>query len=303
MTLRGLVRLLLAAIALVGEVQAAAPPLGQVMSRMAPPVDGQPGQNGLPNRLAGEVGVVEALGARVDPGLTFVDERGRPVRLGSLFAGDKPVMLAFVYHDCPMLCSLVLDGIAEAVQGVELRPGVDYEVLAVSMDPTDTPALAAAAKARYVEQIGGAAAAGLHFWTVTPETEDQVRQLAAQVGFRYGLDVVTGEYAHSAATMFLSPQGVVTRYLYGIAYPPRDVRLALVEAGEGTIGTTLDRFLLTCFVYDEHAQGYSLAILTIAKYIGGGLLLLFVGFLGQMWLREGRRQRADTDALDAPHAA
>ncbi len=268
------------------------------MSRTAPPVDGQPGQNGLPNRLAGEVGITENLNGRVDPTLAFIDEQGQAVRLGSLFTGDKPVMLVFVYHDCPMLCSLVLDGVAEAVTGVDLRSGTDYEVLAVSMDPNDTPGRAAAAKARYAGQIGSAD--GLHFWTVTPETENQVEQLASQVGFRYGLDVVTGEYAHTAAAMFLSPQGVVTRYLYGIAYNPLDVRLALVEAGEGTVGTTLDRFLLTCFQYDEHAQGYSLAILSVAKYVGGGLLLLFVGFLGHMWLREARRQEADTRALDAP---
>lgn len=277
-----------------GEVQA------QVTTGGIPPIDGQAGQGSLPNRLAAEVGITEHLGAQVSPDLVFADEAGRPVRLGSLLGRGKPVVLAFVYHSCPMLCSLVLDGVADAVRGVDLPIGEEYEVLAVSIDPRDTPARADSAKARYVERIGTpGAAAGLHFWTVTRATERNVEQLADEVGFRYAYDVRTGEYGHNAVAVVLGPTGTVSRYLYGIDYPPRDVRFALVEAGEGRVGTTLDRFLLTCYEYDEHAQGYSLEVLSVLKYLGGGMLLLFAGVLGPLWLREVRRQRADV-ALAPP---
>jgi protein SCO1/2 len=284
----------------------------QVMGRGVQPVDGEDGQGPLPNRLASGVGVSEHLGAQVSPDLMFRDERGQSVRLASLLGGDKPVLLAFVYHSCPMLCSLVLDGVSDAVAGIDLPLGEDYTVLAVSIDPRDTPARADSAKARYVARVsagpGGHDAAhlasGMHFWTVTPETEASVKQLADEVGFRYAYDVRTGEYGHNAVVVALSPTGMVSRYLYGISYPPRDVRLALVEAGEGKTGNTLDRFLLTCYEFDEHAQGYSLQILSVLKYLGGGMLLILLLVVGPLWLREVRRQRSDLalsrSDLDAP---
>ncbi|HEX8386371.1 MAG TPA: SCO family protein, partial [Rubricoccaceae bacterium] len=193
----------------------------QVTTGTIPPVDGEAGQGALPNRLAGQVGITENLGGHVSPDLTFVDEGGRAVRLGSLLNRDRPVVLAFVYHSCPMLCSLVLDGLSDAVKAVDLPVGAEYEVLAVSIDPDDTPARADSAKARYVERIGRPeASAGLHFWTVTPETERNVERLAEDVGFRYAYDTRTGEYGHNAALFVLSPTGTITRYLYGIDYPP-----------------------------------------------------------------------------------
>ena len=292
----GLLSLLLAA-ALLAVGAGVQPAAAQVISpSKMTPLDGQEGQGALPNRLAGEVGIAETLGERVPQELTFFDEAGRPVRLADLLGRDRPVALVFVYHTCPMLCSLALDGLAEAVAGTDLRVGEDYDVLAVSVDPRDTPARADSAKAKYAAQIGRpAAAAGLHFWTVTPETEANVRELAEAVGFRYAYDVRTGEYAHGAATVFLSPDGTVTRYLYGIGHAPRDFRLALVEAGEGTVGTTLDKFLMTCFEYDEDARSYSLAVLTVTK-IGGGLLLLALGtMLFVFWRREARRTASRWD--------
>jgi protein SCO1/2 len=274
----------------------------QVTTGGIPPVDGEAEQGPLPNRIAADVGITEHLGARVPSDLAFVDEGGRPVRLGGLLNRGKPVVLAFVYHDCPMLCSLVLDGVADAVKAVDLPVGTEYDVLAVSINPDDTPAQADSAKARYVARIGRPeAAAGLHFWTVTRATESNVERLSDAVGFRYAYDVRTGEYGHNAVAVVLGPDGTVSRYLYGIDYPPRDVRLALVEAGEGRVGTTLDRFLLTCYEYDEHAQGYSLEVLSVLKYLGGGMLALFALVLGPLWLREVRRQRADVALGGASH--
>ena len=286
MTTRRLLSLVVAALAVGGVVQ----PAAQVTTTSDfVPLDGQEGQGAVPNRLAGQYGINEKLGETVPRDLTFRDEAGRPVALSSVVDGERPVMLAFVYHSCPMLCSLVLDGVADAVTGADAELGRDYEVLAVSIDPNDTPERAAEAKARYVRQVGTPAAeTALHFWTVTPETEANVERLADAVGFRYGYDAKTGEYAHAAAVMLLSPDGKITRYLYGLTYAPLDVNLAITEAGEGTVGSTLDRFLLTCFEYDHDAQSYSLTVLTITK-IGGVLLLLVFGtVLFVFWRREGR---------------
>ncbi len=295
MRIRGRLSLLLIAAALVaagpGAVQASA----QVYSAgRVPAIDGQQPPGTLPNRIAGEVGVAEHLGATVPANAPFVDETGRTVRLASLLGHDRPVMLVFVYHSCPMLCSLVLDGVSESVAALDdLRPGRDYEVVAVSMDPRDTPARAAEAKARYAASIGDSTvAAGMHFWTVTEATESSVKNLAEAVGFGYAWDPTTEEYAHNAALMWLSPTGVVTRYLYGIQYPARDFRLALVEAGDGTVGTTLDRFLMTCYQFDPDSRSYSLMALSLLK-IGGALtLLVFGGAMFLFWRREGRRQRS-----------
>ncbi|MDT0631337.1 SCO family protein [Rubrivirga sp. S365] len=290
MTLRRLrlaVAVSAAFVALGGVVQPAAAQVTTTSDFV--PLDGQAGQGAVPNRLVGQYGIDENLGATVPTDLQFVDEAGRPVALSSLLDGERPVLLAFVYHNCPMLCSLVLDGVADAVSEAKATLGQDYEVLAVSIDPNDTPQKAAEAKARYVRQIDDPAAErALHFWTVTPETEANVERLAEAVGFRYGLDAKTGEYAHAASVMFLSPNGKITRYLYGLDYAPFDVNLAITEAGQGTVGSTLDRFLLTCFQYDHDAQSYSLAVLTATKIGGALLLLVFGAMLFVFWRREGR---------------
>ena len=298
---RRLLALLVAALAVGGAVQPAAAQITSTSDFV--PLDGQEGQGAVPNRLVGQYGINEKLGETVPADLTFRDEAGRPVSLASLLDGERPVMLAFVYHTCPMLCSLVLDGVADAVEGTDAVLGQDYEVLAVSIDPDDTPALASQAKARYVREIGDPAAeAALHFWTVTPETEGAVERLADAVGFRYGYDIKTGEYAHAAAVVLLSPDGKVTRYLYGLTHAPFDVNLAVTEAGEGTVGSTLDRFLLTCFEYDHDAQSYSLTVLTATK-IGGVLLLLALGtMLAVFWRREGRSTAERWGGVTAPPA-
>ena len=254
------------------------------------PLDGEAGQGPLPNRLAGRVGVQEKLAARVPTDLTFLDEQGREVQLSSLVDGERPVVLTFVYHTCPMLCSLVLDGLADAVaktDGVDLGP--DYQVLAVSVDPGDTPARADSVKARYARLNTLGDLDAFHLWTVGEEHEQSVRTLADAVGFEYAFDVRTGEYAHNAALVLLSPEGKITRYLYGIDHAPFDFRLAVVEAGDGTVGSSLDKFLVTCFEYDHDAQAYSLAILGWTKLGGVLLLLAFGGMLVYFWRREAAK--------------
>lgn len=303
MTRRGHRLCSLAAVTIAATALAVVPLRAQVISpsRIAP-VDGQQAPGTLPNRLAREVGIVEHLGERVPTDAPFLDHAGRTVRLADVLGTGRPVALTFVYHSCPMLCSLVLDGVAESVAALDgLRPGRDYEVVAVSMDPRDTPERAAAARARYgaqvAEALGDASVVdGMHFWTVTPETEASVRDLADAAGFGYAWDARTEEYAHHAALMLVSPGGVLTRYLYGIGYPARDLRLALVEAGDGTVGTTLDRFLMTCYEFDPDARSYSLAAMSLLKWGGGLLLVVFGGAMAAFWRREGRRSRAAASA-------
>lgn len=236
-----------------------------------------------------EVTITEHLGETVTADLRFTDSDGRTVRLGDLFTGERPVLLTFAYHTCPMLCSLVLDGAADALAATDLRAGADFEVVNVSFDPRDTPQRAAEAKARYVAEVApGQPDIAAHWHFLTGE-EAAVRRLADEAGFGYVWDEPTAQYAHQAVLVFLSPEGRITRYLYGIGYEERDVRLALVEAGEGRVGTTLDRLLLTCFAYDAHARSYTPVVLNIMKLGGGLLLVALAAFFVPMWLRERRR--------------
>ena len=280
-TPRGLLLAVLAALAVGAQAQVTS--TGQFA-----PLDGEAGQGDLPNRLAGRVGVQEKLAARIDPeGLVFLDEQGQRVQVSSLLDGERPVVLAFVYHTCPMLCSLVLDGLADAVASTDgVTMGPDYQVLAVSVDPNDTPARADSVKARYARMADLGDLDAFHLWTLAPDRPGDAQTLADAVGFQYAYDVRTGEYAHNAALIVLSPEGKITRYLYGIDHAPFDFKLAVVEAGEGTVGSSLDKFLVTCFEYDHDAQAYSLAILNYTKMGGVLLLLAFGGMLVYFWKRE-----------------
>ena len=180
------------------------------------------------------------------------------------------------------------------------KRGVDRQQSSVSIDPRDTPARADSAKARFVNLAAFGDLNAFHFWTVGEEHEASVQALADAVGFRYAWDARTGEYAHNAANVLLSPTGTVTRYLYGIDFDPKTVKLGLLEASEGTVGNALDRFLITCYEYDEDAQSYSLAVLTVTKIGGGLLLLVFGGLLVYFWRREAKSPDAWADARPAP---
>jgi len=253
---------------------------------------------GGPSAEPPEVTVTERLGETVSPDTRFVDSEGTPVRLGDFLGKDRPVVLVMTYHSCPMLCGLILDAVAQTLAETDLTPGEDFEVVTVSFDPRDTPARAAAAKARYVAAVEGAHPGIAGAWHFLTGEEAASATLAREIGFGYEFVPETGEYAHGAVLTLLSPQGTVTRYLYGLTYPPRDFRLAVVEAGEGTVGSTLDRFLLTCFQYDPTTRSYTPYILGIMK-LGGVLLLVgLAAVLVPLWRRE--RRRRDPDALGLP---
>ncbi len=240
----------------------------------------------IPDEFAG-VGIEEHLGERVDPGLSFAEADGSPVTLGDYFDGERPVVVAFVYHNCPMLCSLILDGMTEAIRESSLALGEDYQALAVSFDPRDTPAKAAEVRDRYAALVADGAADGLHFLTGSPES---IERITEALGFGFKWNERQQEFAHSAGLFFLSPDGTLTRVLYGIEFPPADFRTALLEAGDGTIGSPVDQLLLYCFVYDPDAGGYVLHAQNAMKVAGLLTVVLLGGFLFFFWRRESKKQ-------------
>lgn len=233
-----------------------------------------------------DVGIDQRLNAQVPGELFFRDETGREVRLAEYF-GQRPIILVLVYYECPMLCTLVLNGLVRALRAMPLTAGRDFTVLTVSINPAETPALAAEKKAAYVEHYGRAEARqGWHFLTGELPA---IHRLAETVGFRYVYDPRTKQYAHAAGIMVLTPSGRVSRYFYGLEYSARDVRLGLVDASEGKIGSPVEKVLLLCYRYDPSTGKYSLAIVRIVQLAGAGTLLGLGLFLVIMFRRDRRR--------------
>jgi protein SCO1 len=234
------------------------------------------------------VGITEHLGAALPLDAPFLDENGTAVKLGDYFH-DKPVILNLVYFECPMLCSIVLNGMVEGLQKVDYMPGKDFEIVTVSFNPLETPALAKLKKQNYVKSYGAPeAAAGWHFLTGAQESIDR---LTGAVGFDYKWVPETRQYAHAAAIYMATPEGKLSRYLYGVEFEPQTLRLALVEAGQGKLGKTLDHALLYCFHYDAASGRYAPAALNIMR--AGGVLIMFAlaAILLPAWLASRRRQR------------
>jgi len=236
-----------------------------------------------------EVGIEEHLNAELPLDLKFRDEYGAVVTLGDYFDGEKPVILTLNYYKCPMLCGLQLNGLLDGLMELDWTPGQEFEMVTVSINPLETPALATEKKQNYIKRYERPSAAkGWHFLT---GKEPEIRQLASTLGFGYSYDRKTGEYAHAAAIFVSTPEGRVARYLYGIEYPSRRLRLALLEASAGEIGTTVDQILLYCFHYDPSSRRYSPVAMNIMR-LGGGATALILGLsLGGYWLREARRRK------------
>ncbi len=240
------------------------------------------------------VGLDEKLGESVPADVIFRDETGRDVRLGRFFDGKRPVLLNFVYHDCPMLCNLVVDGLIRAMARMTWIPGREFEVLTISFSAAEGPAAAAEAKRRALHRLGKSdAAEGWHFLT---GTRDAIAVLTDAVGFRYEWVEDQQDFAHPTVLTFLSGEGKVSRYLYGVEYDPGDVRSALVEASEGHVGSTLDQVILYCFQYDSAKNSYVPHAMNLMKL--GGLLTMIVLFsiLAAYWRIESIRSRRAASA-------
>jgi protein SCO1/2 len=246
---------------------------------------------GVRPELLKQVGVDQKLNDEIPLNLAFRDEHGRPVELAQFF-GSKPVILTLVYYNCPMLCTQVLNGLDRSLEVLPLEIGKDFNVVTVSIDPTDRPVVAEAKQAMYAGMYRRPGAQyGWHFLT---GDEPQIKQLADSVGFRYAYDPDSQQYAHASAIMLLTPAGKISRYFYGVSYPERDLRLGLVEASQGKIGSPVDAVLLFCYHYDPHTGKYGLLISRVLQLGGiltvlvGGIFLIFL-FRGERYALPGRR--------------
>ncbi len=246
----------------------------------------------LPSELQG-VGIAEHLGAQVPLDLVFHDETGREVRLGDYLDGTRPVVLNLLYFSCPMLCGLVDNGLTDAMKGMTQSVGSEFNVLSVSIDPRDTPTVAEAKRGHYLSEYGRPGAeAGWHWLT---GEKDAIKALCDTVGFGFKWNEERQEFAHAAALVILTPTGKVSRYLYGVIYPPRTLQLSLVEAADGKTADTLDKVLLFCFHYDASKGKYGPAAANLMK-AGGAITVLVLG-AGIFWLR--RREQKPTGAPTA----
>ncbi len=238
-----------------------------------------PPANTRPPRLE-NVSIEQHLDAQVPPDLTFRDETGAAVKLGDYF-GRKPLILNLVYYNCTMLCGEALAGLASAMRLVKFDVGNEFDVITVSFDPRETPEMAAAKKKDYVGRYGRPnAAAGWHFLTGRP---DSINALTKAVGFQYQYDAKTNQYAHATAIMVLTPQGRISRYFYGVDFPPKDLRMGLVEASQGKIGNAVDAVLLYCYHYDPETGKYGAMVANILRLAAAATILFMGALLFILW--------------------
>lgn len=239
-------------------------PPGVLAQYGRPPMSSMP-QGGTPDILK-EVGVEQRLGEQVPLDLSFRDEAGRTVQLSEYFKKGRPVVLTLVYYECPMLCNQILNGLVGTLDGVSFTPGKEFEIVTVSFDPRETPELAARKKDTYLRRYRrGGAEAGWHFLTGDRE---QIDRLARAVGFGFVWDERSEQFAHSSAIMVATPEGRLSHYFYGIDYDPRALRLSLVEASAGRVGSPVDKLVLYCYHYDPTTGRYGPVIMNILRLAG-----------------------------------
>jgi protein SCO1/2 len=236
--------------------------------------------------ILNQVGITQNLNAQIPPDLVFRDETGKSVRIGDFF-GQKPIVLSLVYFDCPALCTEVLNGELRTMKAISLDLGKDFDAITVSFEPKDTPALANAKRDVYLGQYGRPGAAD--HWHFLTGDQQSIDSLTKAVGFHYAYDPSIHQYAHAAAILVLTPDGRIDRYFYGVIYPALDVRLGLVEASEGKLGTLTDHGLLYCYQYDPMSGKYGVVIMNVLRAAGGLTVLILGIFMTMMFLRERRR--------------
>jgi protein SCO1 len=259
----------------------------QTASAPAASPDDKPAEP-LPDAMQG-VGVTEHLGATVPKDLAFVDSQGKHVTLGEMFDGRRPVILTLNYSNCPMLCSLQLNGLFEGLQNMPWDLGQKYQMVTVSIDPLETTQRAAQTKDKYLRVYGRPGTGG--GWQVLTGPDENIHKLADTVGFGYRYDAANKQYAHAAVTMICTPDGRLSRYLYGVQYDPQTLRFSLLEAADGKVGTTGEQVLFFCYRFDEKAGRYVLAAMNIMKAGGVMTIVLLAAMLSGLWVRQRRRTR------------
>ena len=238
------------------------------------------------------IDVVEHLGGYPPLDISFTTDQGHVTTLGEFLKTGKPTILNLAYYNCPMLCNLVMNGISKSVGELEWTTEEKFQILTISINPHETVELAAAKKANYLKEFAETTGKKLNpsTWTFAVTSEKDSRRLADAIGFKYYYVSETKEYAHPGVIFILAPDGKITRYLYGIDFSARDMKLALLEASEGKIGTSMDRFIMYCFQYDPLSKSYALMAINVMK-LGGLLTIALLGvFLVILWRKERRRK-------------
>jgi protein SCO1/2 len=248
----------------------------------------------LPKRLEG-IDVQERLESKVPTALSFKDSQGRDVLYDEVVKGSIPTILTLNYSDCPMLCNLQLNALVSSMKQVDLNLGEDYQVVTVSLDPNETLDRARDTKGRYLTQYGrpGTAKSG---WKMLTGSEGNIKAVAKALGFSYAYNEARDEYVHPAAFVVATPDGTVARYIYGLEYHPKTLRLSLIEASEGKIGTSVDRLILYCFHYDASEGRYAPVAMNIMRVSGSAGALALGGLLAGLWRGEKRRKRDSTSS-------
>jgi protein SCO1/2 len=239
--------------------------------------------SGLPKVLK-EVGIDQKLNQPLPADAVFKDETGAAIKLGDYF-GKRPIVMALVYYDCPMLCTQVLNGMISSFKTLSLKPGEDFDIISISFDPRETAALADAKKKVYVNYLPEPKRAGANTgWHFLTGDEENIRRVTEAVGFRYRFDQATNQFAHASAIYVVTPDGKLSHYFYGIEYAPRDLRLGLVEASQNKIGSAVDQLMLYCYHYDPETGKYGAVVLNLIRL--GGVITIFAIVLLLFMLRK-----------------
>lgn len=242
----------------------------------------------LPKRVE-DVGVDEHLGDSLPLDLGFTDTSGKPVMLSDYLDGKHPVIVTLNYSDCPMLCSMILNGLVQAMKQLDWTAGREYRLVTVSLNPKESPERARQSQTRYLSQYGRSDER--QSWHFLTGSENNVKTLAAALGIRYGYNEKRDEYVHPSVISLVSPHGKISRYLYGVEFHPKTLRLSLVEASEGKIGSSVDKLLLYCFHYDSSEGAYAPVAMNIMQVSALAAVLALSVFLGFLWRGEARRRK------------
>lgn len=251
---------------------------------------------GIPREVR-DVTVEQKLGGQIQLNLPMRDSRGQRVETGYFIDGNKPTIITLNYSDCPMLCSVQLDQLTQSLAKLDLKIGQDFQILTVSIDPKEKTEAAAKTKSKYVDMLRGSQPGAEKGWTFCTADQSIITRLADNLGFRYTYDTKSGEYYHPAMLAFVSPTGVISRYSLTVDFPPDDMRKALIEAGEGAVGTPVDQVLLWCFSYDPDSNSYVPQAWRIMRLAGAGTVGLMIACLAPYWLGRksspGRKKAGD----------
>jgi protein SCO1/2 len=237
-----------------------------------------------------EVGIEEHIGAKLNLNADLIDEDGKPVKLGKYFDGKRPVLLTMVYFSCPSLCNYHLNGLTDVMRQMQWTTGKEFDLVAISFEPKDTPEIAKNKKANYLKEY--ARESGEKGWHFLTGTEENVGSIAKQLGFSYKWEEETQQWAHAAVAYVMTPEGAISRYLYGIGFEPQTMKLSLVEASKGQIGSIVDKFVLYCFNYNPKERKYSLVAFNAVRAGAGAVVFALGLFLIPFWIRQVRKKKS-----------